>query len=196
LGCSGSAVLLSAVTGALRRYLEQHGDSTVGTELRAIVTVNLRSPGGEHDFGNRFGAVTVLLPLGVESPAARLREIDRRLTALKGSYEPSFVRAALTVLGHAPRAIQHTVLPWLARRATAVVTTVAGPQRSVHVAGSRVKQAMFWVPSPGDLGMGFSIIIFNGQVTFGVMTDAGLVPDPERIVALLKEEFSRERYGI
>jgi hypothetical protein len=35
-----------------------------------------------------------------------------------------------------------------------------------------------------------SIVIFNGQVTFGLMTDVG------RMLSLLNEEFSRERYGI
>ena len=189
LGCSGSAVLFSGVTGALRRYLEEKGDSTGGVELRAIMPVNLRPPGSEHALGNKVGAITVLLPLGMDNPSARVREIHRRLSALEGSYEPSFMRGAFNILGHAPYAIQRTVLPWMSWRATAVMTIVPGPRGPLYLAGSHIKEAMFWAPVYADLGMGLSILILNGEVTFGLMTHAALVPDPERIMSLLKEEF-------
>ena len=41
---------------------------------------------------------------------------------------------------------------------------------------------MFWVPQSGRLGLGISILSYNGEVMVGVASDAGLVPDPERIV--------------
>src|SRR5262249_11451583 len=84
LGCSGTAVLFAGVTGALRRYLEEKGDSTVGAELRVMVPVNLRPP-GEHAVGNKVGFITLLLPLGIDDPSALVREVHRRLNALKGS---------------------------------------------------------------------------------------------------------------
>ena len=48
---------------------------------------------------------------------------------------------------------------------------------------------MFWVPQSGRLGMGISIYSYNGQVTVGVITDEGLVPDPERITEYFGAEF-------
>jgi diacylglycerol O-acyltransferase len=191
LGCSGSAVLFSGATGALRRYLEEKGDSTGGVELRVIVPVNLRPPRNEHALGNKVGSITVLLPLGMDNPSARVREIHSRLSALEGSYEPYFMLGAFNILGHAPSVIQRTVLPWMSWSATAVMTMVPGPRGPLYLAGSHIKQAMFWAPVHADLGMGLSILILNGEVTFGLMTHAALVPDPERIVSLLKEEFAR-----
>ena len=189
LGCSGTAVLFAGVTGALRRYLEEKGDSTVGAELRVMVPVNLRPP-GEHAVGNKVGFITLLLPLGMDDPSALVREVHRRLNALKGSYEPSFVLGAFNILGHAPYVVQRTVLP-LMSRATAIIPLIPGPRGPHYFAGSHVKQAMSWPPVSDDLGMSLTILILDGEVTFSLMTHAALVPDPERIVALLKEEFAR-----
>jgi hypothetical protein len=54
---------------------------------------------------------------------------------------------------------------------------------------NRIADMMFWVPQSGRLGMGISILSYNGGVTLGVITDAGLVPDPEMITARFEEEF-------
>jgi hypothetical protein len=39
------------------------------------------------------------------------------------------------------------------------------------------------------MGLGISILSYNGGVMLGIATDAGLVPDPERIVENFKVEF-------
>jgi hypothetical protein len=51
---------------------------------------------------------------------------------------------------------------------------------------------MFWVPQSGRMGLGVSILSYAGGVTVGVAADAGLVPDPERLVA----DFERELKGL
>jgi hypothetical protein len=38
------------------------------------------------------------------------------------------------------------------------------------------------VPQAGRLGLGVSILSYDGSVRMGVGTDAGLVPDPEHII--------------
>jgi hypothetical protein len=50
---------------------------------------------------------------------------------------------------------------------------------------------MFWVPQSGDIGIGVSILSYDGQVQFGLITDKGLVDDPERIVARFANEFEK-----
>jgi hypothetical protein len=39
--------------------------------------------------------------------------------------------------------------------------------------------------------MGISILSYDGRIQFGVITDAGLVPDPARIVRAYGEEFDK-----
>jgi hypothetical protein len=50
---------------------------------------------------------------------------------------------------------------------------------------------MFWVPQSGDVGMGASIISYDGRVRFGLITDRGLCPDPEHVVARFAGEFEK-----
>jgi WS/DGAT/MGAT family acyltransferase len=191
LDCSVNDVLLASVAGALRRYLEAKGDPTDGLELRAMVPVNLRADEAEIRLGNRFGLVTLLLPIGIANPLARLYEVHRRMEALKGSFQAPIAFALLGAAGLVPRAVQQAMLDLLANKASAVMTNVPGPQEQLYMAGARLKQIMFWVPQSGDIGMGVSILSYNGAVQFGLITDAGRVPDPENVIAHFRPEFDR-----
>jgi WS/DGAT/MGAT family acyltransferase len=191
LGCSVNDVLLATVAGALRRYLVSKGDRTDGVELRAMVPVNLRPPEAEVKLGNRFGLVTLLLPVGIANPLRRLYALHDRMEALKSSYQAPIAFALLGLAGMVPNALQQQMLDVLANKATAVMTNVPGPQQPLYMAGGRLGQTMFWVPQSGDIGMGVSILSFNGRVQFGLITDAGRVPDPENIIALFRPEFER-----
>ena len=59
------------------------------------------------------------------------------------------------------------------------------------MAGAAIDSLMFWVPQSGDIGVGVSIISYNGAVQFGVITDRALCPDPERVVAQFGPEFEK-----
>jgi WS/DGAT/MGAT family acyltransferase len=191
LDCSVNDVLLATVAGALGRYLAEKGDRTDGLELRAMVPVNLRAEEAEIRLGNRFGLVTLLLPIGIANPLARLYEVHHRMKALKGSYQAGIAFALLGLAGLAPKAIQQQMLDLLANKATAVMTNVPGPQTQLYMARAPLKQIMFWVPQSGDIGMGVSILSYNGRVQFGLITDAARVPDPENVIAHFRPEFDR-----
>ena len=97
----------------------------------------------------------------------------------------------LAAMGTGPKVLQDTLLSILARNATAVMTNVPGPQQPLYLAGGRIESLMFWVPQSGDIGMGVSIISYDGAVQFGVITDRGLCPDPERVIARFGAEFEK-----
>jgi hypothetical protein len=71
------------------------------------------------------------------------------------------------------------------------MTNVPGPQTPLYLAGGRIDSLMFWVPQSGDIGMGVSIISYNDTVQFGVVTDRGLCPDPEKLIARFGAEFEK-----
>jgi len=70
-----------------------------------------------------------------------------------------------------------------------VMTNVPGPQQPLFLAGGKIERFLFWVPQSGDIGMGVSILSYNDQVQFGLITDRGLCPDPERVIARFGSEF-------
>ena len=103
LNCSINDVLLSCVAGALGEYLKSHGDDVTGQEIRAMVPVNLRplDPDGRQaqKLGNRFGLAPLVLPIGLENPVERVYEVRKRMSALKGSYQPLLAFSLLAVAG-------------------------------------------------------------------------------------------------
>jgi hypothetical protein len=50
---------------------------------------------------------------------------------------------------------------------------------------------MFWVPQSGDIGMGVSILSYNGGVQFGLVTDSSFVEDPQTIVDRFLPQFEQ-----
>jgi len=196
LGCSINDMLLASVAGALGAYLRDKGDPAEGVEIRAVVPVNMRTAEEIGQLGNRFGVVGVELPIGVEDPLERVQEVRRRMNELKESFEPPVTLALYEALGFAPKIVQDRLFNLLTSRATAVMTNVAGPQHPLYLAGARLKQVVAWVPRTGDIGMGVSILSFNGMVQFGLMTDTVLVPDPQAIIAHFKPKFEQLLYFV
>jgi WS/DGAT/MGAT family acyltransferase len=191
LGCSVNDVLLACVAGAIRSYLLTRGEHVDGCELRAMVPVNLRDPSKWKELGNKFGLVPLLLPIGVENPIARVFEVQRRMAALKTGYTAVISMTLLGAAGFAPRIVQTQALDFLARKASAVMTNVPGPPQPLFLAGARVTRLMFWVPQSGDIGIGVSILSYDGGVQFGLITDRALCAEPQQIIDRFEPEFEK-----
>ncbi|HCZ16166.1 MAG TPA: wax ester/triacylglycerol synthase family O-acyltransferase [Candidatus Accumulibacter sp.] len=191
LGCTVNDTLLSAVAGALRAYLVAKGDPVAAAEIRVMVPVNLRARGEVDDLGNRFGLVALELPIGIENPLARLHATRARMETVKGSYQAMLTFALLGAAGMAPSFVEEQLLKLLAGKTTAVMTNVPGSQQARYFAGSKIEQQLVWVPQTGDIGLGVSILSYNGRVQFGVITDKGMVDDPQNIVERFAGEFEK-----
>jgi WS/DGAT/MGAT family acyltransferase len=191
LGCSVNDMLLSSAAGALRAYMVEQGDEVAGVEIRGLIPVNMRRPEDFAELGNRFGLVALELPVGIENPLQRLYKTKERMDQLKGSLQAAVTLSLLGAVGMAPKLVQQQVLDLLANKATAVMTNVPGPSQALYLAGAKLREPLFWVPQSGDIGMGVSILSYDGKVQFGLITDKGLVPDPEGIVGRFAHEFEK-----
>lgn len=191
LECSVNDVLMDSAAGALRAYLLERGDKLEATQLRVLVPVNLRPAGEGEELGNYFGLVALLLPLSIENPIERLYEIRARMQALKDSTQATVTLGLLAAVGMGPKALQEQVLDMLANRASAVLTNVPGPQQPLYLQGARLQEIVFWVPQSGDIGMGISIMSYDGGVQFGVITDRAIIADPDQITCRFAEQFEQ-----
>ncbi|MGV8803689.1 MAG: wax ester/triacylglycerol synthase family O-acyltransferase [Polaromonas sp.] len=191
LGCSVNDVLLGCVAGALGHYLQAQGDAVGGLDIRAMVPVNLRPPGAAPTLGNHFGLAPLLLPIGIGNPVERIYEVRRRMRALKHSYQPLLTFGLLAVAGLSFKAAQDAMLDVFSKKTTAVITNVPGPLDKLSFCGATLEQTMFWVPQSGNVGLGVSILSYGGGVQFGVMTDAALCAEPQRILDEFVPEFNR-----
>ncbi len=189
LGATVNDVLLAAVAGALRCYLEAHQAPVDGLECHAVVPVNLRRPEEESAFGNRFGLVFLALPVGIADPLERLLELKERMDEIKRTPEAVVAFGLLGAVGAVPAEVERVVIDLFGRGGTGVVTNVRGPSEPIALAGVPAREVMFWVPQSGRLGLGVSILSYAGGVSLGVATDAGLVPDPEAVLESFRAEF-------
>jgi WS/DGAT/MGAT family acyltransferase len=189
LGATVNDVLISAVSGALRCYAQGRGEDVDGLSIRGVIPVNLRAPGHELELGNKFGLVFLSLPIGLSDPLERLLSVKHCMDAIKNTPEAAVAFGILNTIGLTPSEIEDLVVTIFGTKGTAVMTNVPGPSEPIYLAGAKLSTVMAWVPQSGSLGMGISIISYNGQVWLGVATDKGLVPDPETIVSLYRDEF-------
>ncbi len=180
-------VLVSAVSGALRRYLLDKNAST--EDFRSVIPVNMRKAEEMGTLGNKFGLVFLSLPVSIEDPLDRLAEVHLRMSSLKDSSEAGVALGILNAMGLSPAEIQSLILTIFASKATTVLTNVPGPPVPLFLAGREIVDMMFWVPQAGRLGMGISILSYAGKVYLGVITDAKLIPDPDKIIDYFYDEF-------
>ena len=193
-GCTVNDVLMAAAAGALREYMRERGESLDGMNLRATVPVNLRPLEHAKKLGNHFGLVFLDLPVGEANPVRRLERVADCMRQLKGSRQAIVAYGLLAALGMAPTAVQEIALDLFSRKASAVATNVPGPQQPLYMAGRRLRDLMFWVPQTGSIGIGLSILSYNGEVHFGLIADARLIPDPQDVIRRFGEEFDKLLY--
>ncbi len=188
-GAKVNDVLLAAAAGGLRRYLAGRGEPTDGVEIRAAVPFNVRPLDRAHELGNAFALVFLTLPVGMTDPARRLQTLKERMDRIKHSAEPAVVYAILQTIGLAPGWLHRFVVWLFSMKCSAVMTNVPGPAERLHLMGVPLADLMFWVPQAGDLGLGLSILSYDGRVLVGVAADARVVEDPNALAAAFEEEF-------
>jgi diacylglycerol O-acyltransferase len=190
-GSTVNDVMLTAITGALRRYFAEHGE--IVDETVVIVPVNLRSAGAPvpTGLGNDFGLLFVPLPTGEADAQRRQSAVKQQMDQIKASREGAFLYSMLELMGQVPTGAQNAWIDLFADKATAIVTNVAGPQHAVTLAGRRIVEVMAWVPVTGPVGLGLSVFSYNGLLAIGLVSDAQLLPDADRLLALLDDELGR-----
>lgn len=194
LHCTVNDILLASASGALRSYLLERGEQLEGITIRATVPVNLRPLEHAKQLGNHFGLVFLDLPVGEPNPMRRLERVSACMKVLRKSRQAVATFGALAAVGMAPPPVQALALEMFSRKASAVATNVPGPQVPLYFGGSKIKDLMFWVPQTGSIGLGISILSYNGAVHFGLIADAKLMPDPDSVIRRFQPEFEKLLY--
>jgi diacylglycerol O-acyltransferase len=178
-------VLLAAVAGALRRWLEHGRDE--GT-LRAQVPVSLHHRDERADeLGNRDSFLNVDLPLDEPDPLRRLERINAETAERKLRGDPDelyHLFHALSRLRPLYRAASRIAAG--PREYGLAISNVPGPGEPIHVAGRRVERLGSVAEPAPHHALRMSAISNAGTVTVGFCSDPDAVPGLDRLV----EDFS------
>jgi diacylglycerol O-acyltransferase / wax synthase len=189
-GVTVNDILLTLMTGAIRRHLMKH-HRVPDNGLRIVAPVNLRRQGEAIRVENKIGMLSVELPVHLGHPEERLQFIREKTELLKNSFEPFITYSLLNLIAdYLPKRLEKSLTELLGAKIGAVVTNVPGPKCPVYIAGAEVKDMMFWVPHTSTLGIGVSLLSYNNKAYLGVVTDAAVVQDPDNIINGFHHEYN------
>jgi WS/DGAT/MGAT family acyltransferase len=191
LGGSLNDIVLTIVTGAVRRLLQSRQVRPEGLDFRILAPVSVRAESEQGALGNRVSAWLVDLPVGEKDPLRQLEKIRECTTALKDSKDAVGAEVLTQVAEWTPS----TLLSLAGRNASRmlpfnmVVTNVPGPQVPMYMFGARMRECYPHVPLTDYLGLGIALLSCDGKLCWGFNADYDLMPDLAAFVGTVKEVF-------
>jgi WS/DGAT/MGAT family acyltransferase len=191
-GATVNDLMLAAVAGGIRRYLEARGEPV--KDVMTMIPVNLRpvdEPLPPH-LGNKFALVAFMLPVETSGTVDRLDVAHARMELIKAGPEVLLVfglQNALGIVGTVTSRVSRMTQEYFADKAIGVTTNVPGPQQPRYFAGQELVGILGWVPGASNQALGVCIFSYNGEIRVGFKTDANVVPDISNLVAAYVAEM-------
>ena len=188
-------IVLAVLTGAIRRYLQCHGETVVRRFCRVMVPVNVRTPDNNHGLGNRVSLLPLALPLEVAGPVDRLRAVVRRTEIMKKAPVAGAIALLGTLTGATPAPLQAllSAVPFVSLPFppyNVLCTNVPGPPTPRYVCGKRMLSCYPHVPTGYEAGVSLAVESYNGKIYFGLTIDPQAAPEGERMKELLDISFA------
>jgi WS/DGAT/MGAT family acyltransferase len=181
LGGTVNDVILAAISGGFRTFLQARGERVEGRTVRSMVPVSTRPPQQHGIPGNQVSALFADLPVGVADPADRLTAVTRQLSSLKSGDMATGVDGVFAAANLMPGtlfALASRVAARVPQRAISTVTTnVPGPRVPMYLLGRRMTELFPYIPIGVELRITIGITSYAGHLTCGVTRDYDAVPD-------------------
>lgn len=188
LGGTVNDVLLTTVAGALRSYLSAHLAKPDELNLRAMVPVSTRTDSGL--LGNRVAMWLLDLPAHEPDPIRRLAKITASTQQLKTTNQAMGAATLVQTGSFMPSSVLQQAARLAARSGfrpfNLTITNVPGPQIPVYFLEARLLVHYPMVPLWFNHGLGVAIFSYNGEVAWGLVSDADSITDLDRFVAELR----------
>lgn len=189
-GVSVTDFVIAATSGALRRLMEDRGES-LEEDLIAFVPVNVRGEGATGELGNQISGVLVRLHTGIADPEERLRAISSDAARIVGEQR----RRRARIFQDVPRVLGPTLISVGAKflsvvnvldrlpMANLMISSVPGPPVALWLSGHRVASAAPVGPLFGSFSLNVTVLGFEEYLEFGLlgcaekMADLGVLRD-------------------
>ncbi len=182
-GATINDVVLSICSGALRRYLDHHGELPEET-LIAIAPINARNDKQDAKApGNNISAMSVELCSHIADPVERLQAIRCFTADAKEAKTGLSARVMTDLSKHVPGATMAQVARLMAnphfaiRQANVLITNVPGPQFELYMNGARQTHQFAMGPLMNNMGIFIAILSYNGMISFNVTSARCVMPD-------------------
>jgi WS/DGAT/MGAT family acyltransferase len=196
-GATVNDAVIAICGGALRKYLEAHGELPEQT-LWAMTPISVRSDDERGAAGNQVSATTMAVRSDIADPAERLAlvtEGSQRSKALTNaigarllSDYTQFIPGA--VAGLAARAwsrfgVANRIDPFF----NTVITNVPGPQHDLYWNHARLVANYGLGPVVDGMGIIHAVFSYCGELTITATSCRELMPDPQLYGQCLQDSF-------
>lgn len=200
-GSTVNDVILAVCGGALRRYLDHHGELPAAP-LSAFAPISVRTLDEAGTAGNQVSGMFVCLHSNEPDPVRRLEKVfkttrdSKEMTEAIGARNLSdvgqFMPGALA--GLAGRVVARTgLIRRMAPLANCVISNVPGPQVPLYFTKARMV-ANFGLGLPLDgIGLFHAVLSYNGAITVSIVSCRDQLPDPGFYAECLEASFSELR---
>ncbi|MDI9914462.1 wax ester/triacylglycerol synthase family O-acyltransferase [Rhodococcus sp. IEGM 1379] len=185
-------VALACVTSSLRSLLLHRNEDPSRNAVRTLVPVSVRSSNNGTSPHNEVSLMLPFLPVDTEDPLDRLQLIHRRLSRHKRGGESGSGQSITAAAQYAP----FMSSAWFVRLAmrvpqrsiVTVVTDIPGPTDKRRLMGRDIVSIYPYVPIAVRLRLGFAILSYHDQLTFGITADYDSVSEIDLLSQSLEQE--------
>jgi diacylglycerol O-acyltransferase / wax synthase len=188
-------VALAYVGGALRQYLDGHGELPDET-LVAACPMSIRSSGDSGTGGNRLFGRLQALGTTIADPLERLAAIVEETSVFRDTSDSSSSARLMELVGTVPT----TLVGLTVRAASAVpfsaptianttVSNVPGPADPIFFAGARLVRVTGLGPLIGGMNLFHIVASYHGTISIGATADRSALPDPGHYADCMQTAF-------
>lgn len=191
-------VILTVVTGAVRRYLRDHGEP-VDRPLVAMVPVSTHAAPESGDSGNQVSMMLVGLPVDEEDPVERLVRVASATVGAKETHGAVGATTIQQLVELAPAGVSSLAARAYTRLGGAnrhrpiwnlVVSNVPGPRIPLYWAGARVEALYPIGPVHEMVGLNVTLFSYEDAVFVGLNGDRELLTDLATLAEALGSAFA------
>jgi hypothetical protein len=172
---------IASITGGLRRYHELHGAPV--DELRVTMPISLRQE-GDAEGGNRITLERFVVPVGETDAGARVRLTGWRCRAARHEEALPLSDTVAGLLNLLPAGVIGSML----KHVDFLASDVPGVPVPIFLAGAPVTGYYAFGPTTGA-AVNVTLVSYRGTCCIGCTIDTAAVPDPEKLMACLRDGF-------
>lgn len=203
LGGTVNDVALTVLGGAIRKYMERHGEPTRRQFLRVLVPVNIRKDQNRGALGNHIAFLPAEVPLDVADHVERFRQIHETMDILKKERVADAIHLMFSVLQGSAAPFQASLLSTLSKPLAQgllgniakvppmhlICTNVPGPQIPLYCAGQKMLEHYALIPVAFEMGVTCGVTTYNQRMFITLIADEQAAPDVDALMEFYEESF-------
>ncbi|KAJ3317126.1 hypothetical protein HDU76_001333 [Blyttiomyces sp. JEL0837] len=170
VGLTVNDVLLTALSGAIERFLRERDALKDSDKFWFFVPTSLRRP-DDWSVSNRTSGYVLKVPITNGNHKTSMTQIHQRMLTKKQNPEPTLHFVGGNIFYRYPNLIPTFFKTFGAQNIHAVVTNVPGPSEKLPWGSQKINEIISFIPQASPNSLGCTIYTYDGIVSVSVMMD-------------------------